>query len=99
MIEYKTRNTSNPSTSAKSANNCAGRGAATSAGLCVSASGFGLRCRCLVEKENTRCRPRAKADENKTVNFELRSRCGRAEVRKTVRYSDPEWMLGKMGRK
>ena len=28
--------------------------------LCVSASGFGLRCRCLVEKENTRCRPQAK---------------------------------------
>ena len=49
-----------------------------------------------LEKENTRCRVRVKVDENETSNPESRSRRGSAEVRKTERYLDPEWMLGMM---
>ena len=49
-----------------------------------------------LEKENTRRRVRAKVDENKTLNLESQSRRGSAEVWKTGRYLDPEWMLGMM---
>ena len=98
MIKYKTRNTCNlleRQGQRKASNTHAGRGAATSVGLCVSASGSGLRCRSLMENENTWCRPWVEADENEMANFELRSRCRRAEGWKTGCYSDPEWMLGK----
>jgi len=46
-----------------------------------------------LEKETTWHRVRAKVDENETPNPESRSRRGSAEVRKTGRYLDPEWML------
>ena len=49
-----------------------------------------------LEKKNTWCRVRAKVDENETPNPESRSRRGSAEVRKTGRYLDLEWMLGMM---
>ena len=49
-----------------------------------------------LEKDNTRHWVRAKVDENKTLNLESQSRRGSAEVWKTGRYLDPEWMLGMM---